>query len=83
LRFYVDALDGAPKPAPVLASPLDADRTAAREESTLTCEIYGEHSTLAERLCKWACVRCESCEWLDEIEEAFRHMTRIEWERRR
>jgi ribosomal protein S27AE len=74
LRFYVDAFDSAPKPDPVLAERVYAERTAAREESSRTCEICGEPGTLAERLRRWLSVRCESCEWLDEIEEACRRL---------
>ena len=70
LRLYFDAVHGAPEPEPTFVARLAAECTAAREESKRTCEICGETGTLAMRLRGWASVRCEPCEWLDDIEEA-------------
>jgi len=74
LRFYVEAIDGSTNPDPVLAERVYAERNAAREESWRTCEICGKPGTLAERVRRWLSVRCKSCEWLDEIEEACRRL---------
>lgn len=73
LKFYIDAIDGAPEPDSVLAKRLDAERLAASNESKRTCEICEARGRHIERS-KWWSVRCKACEWLDEMEEACRRL---------
>jgi hypothetical protein len=74
LRFYLDRVDGAPAPDPVLAKRLEAERAAARKRSRRTCELCGAPGKLEETKRHWFFVRCESCNWLDDMTKACRHL---------
>jgi uncharacterized protein with HEPN domain len=75
LKIYVDSVEGAPEPDLTLAARLYAERMAAREESSSTCEVCGEPGTHEARLRGWWNVRCEPCAFLEDMEEACRHLT--------
>ena len=72
LKIYVDSVEGSPEPDITLATRLYAERMAAREESSCTCEVCGEPGKHEARLRGWWSVRCEPCAWLDDMEEACR-----------
>jgi hypothetical protein len=74
LRFYVDRVDGAPAPDPVLAKRLEAERAVACEESRRTCEFCGAPGELEETSRHWFFARCKSCLWLADMEEACRRL---------
>lgn len=60
--------------SPILTRGLEAAMVAARKESSRTCEICGAPGVLIDNGRGWLCVRCDPCEWLDEMEEACRRL---------
>ena len=70
LVVYFDAGEPA---SPELEAATDAALDAATEESKRTCEICGDAGTLEKRGDNVA-VRCEPCDWLDDMVESCRRL---------
>jgi uncharacterized protein with HEPN domain len=71
LRVYFDTGELA---NPATEAATDAAYDEAREESRRTCEVCGDSGTHQVRSRGWWSVRCEPCAWLDDMEEAGRHL---------
>jgi uncharacterized protein with HEPN domain len=77
LRFYLDRVDGAPPPDPVLAKRLEAERADACERSRRTCELCGAPGKTEETKRHWFFVRCKSCSWLDDLVQACEYLGKL------
>jgi uncharacterized protein with HEPN domain len=76
LRFHVDSVGEEAEPDLALEARLYAERMAAREESSVTCEVCGAPGKHEEHRGRWE-VRCGSCGWLDDMVLACGFLTKL------